>query len=108
MSTSRTAARVRYSSALGTASAPRVLPIPFQQSGVTGALHFGIAVGDRDDAVSVEHALVRSGQLANDLAYEGLVWMRRGADDRDAPRVQLDHKQRVGGDQATDSSRPPL
>ena len=53
-------------------------------------------------AVSVEHALVRSGELAHDLAYEGLVWMRRGADDRDASRVQLDHKQRVVRDQAAD------
>src|SRR5207344_221014 len=57
-----------------------------------------VAVADQD-AVSLENALVRSGQLANDLAYEGLVWMRRGADDRDAPRVQLNHKQRVVGNQ---------
>jgi hypothetical protein len=58
-----------------------------------------IAVADHD-AVAVEHALVRSGELAYDLAYEGLVWMRRGADDRDASGVQFDHKQRVIGDQA--------
>jgi hypothetical protein len=56
--------------------------------------------------VSVEHALVRSGRLADNLAYEGLVWMRRGADDRDAPRVPLDHKQRVVGDQAPERGVP--
>ena len=37
-----------------------------------------IAVADQD-AVSVEHALVRRCELADYLPYEGLVWMRRGA-----------------------------
>ncbi len=36
-----------------------------------------IAVADQD-AVSVEHTLARSDELAYDLASEGLVWMRRG------------------------------
>jgi hypothetical protein len=65
-----------------------------------------IAVADQD-AVAVEHALVRRGQLADNLTYKGLVWMRRGADDRDASRVQLDHKQRVVRDQAADGPKPP-
>ena len=60
-----------------------------------------IAVADQD-AVAIEHVLVRSGELPDDLPYEGLVWMRRGADERNAAGVQFDHKQRVVGDQAAD------
>ena len=39
-----------------------------------------IAVADQD-AVSVDHAVGRGGELACDLEHEGLVRMRRGADD---------------------------
>ena len=47
-----------------------------------------IAVADQE-AVSVEHALARSGELAYDLEYEGLIWMRLSSANRDSSSGSL-------------------
>jgi hypothetical protein len=48
-----------------------------------------------------EDTVDRIGEAASDLKHEGVIRMRRAADNLDSTRVQFDHEQRVIGNQPT-------
>ena len=69
-----------------------------------GSTPLPIAIADQQ-AIRVEDS-VDLGQIAQRLHHERLIWMRRGAQNVNATRVQFDHKRCVVRDQS--AWRPDL